>query len=771
MSMKQPMKPLQARRAAGRTAGGCALFFCALSTHAGALNAAPASQKAPLKNVAATGVKTQSAKAQSATAAQSALLAPLEGDRRILHVLNRLGFGPRPGDVERVREIGVARWIEAQLEPQNLDDSVVENKLASLSALNYSLAQLMLVYESDQLFRREQRLKKLERNGDAMPQGGAKGNLASANVLNADALNANVVADNARPQQLRPQQKRILEDARRAGWERGVSVEAVGQLATAKLLRATESNRQLQEVLVDFWSNHFNLDVRKGPVRTLRLADDRDVIRPHVWGNFRQLLGASAKSPAMLWYLDNVRSTVEQAMPQGARMRNGQAQRGQNGMARGNNRNNNRNNRRFNRNGQNTTPTSPDMSTQAAVDSMDTNAMDTNAMDTNAMDANATMMADGDAAMQNDGAMQGDATQGGAAQKVKKRMRGGINENYGRELMELHTLGVDGGYTQKDVQEVARCFSGWSIDRGNGSFQFRARAHDNGEKLVLGRVIPAGGGIRDGEIVLDMLANHASTARHIARELCTRLVSDEPSPALVERASQVFLETKGDLKSVVRSIVTSREFNSQAAFRAKIKSPFEFAVSAVRAVGGTLQVGDPTRPRGRLLLIARGTPSTNANGGGGYGGKQIKTLAREISDMGQTLFAYQAPTGWPEDSRRWVSSGALIARLNFALHLTGGEVVDAPVQLPALLKGLSGDDHEAVLNRLIGRLLGGEISASTRATLVKQMAAPSTSSPTLLDQSSKEPAPSPQKAQAAQTPPDAARLTALLLGSPEFQRR
>jgi uncharacterized protein (DUF1800 family) len=219
-----------------------------------------------------------------------------------------------------------------------------------------------------------------------------------------------------------------------------------------------------------------------------------------------------------------------------------------------------------------------------------------------------------------------------------------------------------------------------------------------------------------------------------------RLVADEPSPALIERAAKVFRETQGDLRAVTRSIITSPEFFSASAFRAKIKSPFEFAVSAVRALDGSLTLPDARRPFGRQRLVADGRASQNANGN-----RQRKSLVQSIAQLGQPLFSYQAPTGWSEDSREWVSTGALIARLNFALTLAGGEVAQVEVAPGQMLHDVAADDHNAVLNRLSNVLLGGEMSPATRGTLLTQMP--------------------------AGTPADANKLTALVLGSPEFQRR
>lgn len=535
---------------------------------------------------------------------------PLTEDQKIIHALNRLGFGPRPGDAERVRGVGLNRWMEAQLTPAALDDGAVEKKLARLTTLQLTPQQLVIAHVID--------TSNFLKQAKQQEQGQVK------------------------PVALTPRQQELMTRVEESGLPKFISHQALGELRTAKVVRAVESQRQLQEVLVDFWSNHFNLDVRKGPVRTYKIWDEREVIRPHVLGKFRTLLGASAKSPAMLFYLDNVRSTRPIEMPQ--RMQTDDKP----------------------------TPT--------------------------------------------------------------RRNRGGINENYARELMELHTLGVDGGYTQRDVQEVARCFTGWTIDREAGTFRFAPRQHDNSAKVVLGQTIPANGGIKDGERVLDILASHPATARFVARKLCVRLVADEPPATLIDKAAKTFLDTDGDLRAVVRAIVLAPEFFSTTTYRTKIKSPFEYAVSAVRALGGEVTVPDSTLRRGRTRLIVDGRPNARSSE------RLLNSLVQHIGIMGQPLFAYQAPTGYSEDSREWVSSGALVSRLNFALSLAGGQV--ANVTLPPVTT-VAKDPQE--LNQLAVRLLGGEVSAATRSTLDKELA--------------------------AQPPADSTRLTALLLGSPEFQRR
>ena len=588
-------------------------------------------------------------------------------DRQIVHVLNRLAFGPRAGDVETVRETGVLAWIDAQLRPETVDDKSVERKLSVLTTLRLTPAQLQNAYAADQVF---QKMRKVEKARDDKPAKAAPQELAADETAPPISKKAALAA---RVSQQRQQE--IAAQGRRNGFELGISVQAVGEAQNARLVRAAESNRQLTEVLVDFWSNHFNLDAKKGVVRTLRIADERDAIRPHVVGKFRDLLGASAKSPAMLFYLDNFRSTQATEIARPFKRKNRPAKR-------------------------------------PIVDGV---AM---------TDAEMDEMADFE---------------------MPKKMRGGINENYARELMELHTLGVGGGYSQKDVQEVARCFTGWSFDPQSGEFAFRPRQHDNGAKVVLGRAIPANGGIRDGEIVLDILAQNPATARHLSRRLCRRFVADEPPPALVERAAQVFLKSGGNLRATTRTIVTSPEFF--AATGSKIKSPFEFAVSCVRALNGTIEVLDAKIPRQRLVLIANGVATL---GRGNARAKGVRTLPRELATMGQPLFGFQAPTGWPEDSRSWVSAGALVARLNFSLALAGGSIDG--IRLPTLRA--QGENPAVRVQNLAMALLGTPLSPATQATIEKQLA------------------------------PDAAGLRpvgadgfdtwktcALILGSPEFQRR
>jgi uncharacterized protein (DUF1800 family) len=613
---------------------------------------------------------------------------------RIVHVLNRLGFGPRPTDIAVVKKIGIKAYIEMQLNPDRIDDSAVETKLKDFPELQLSDADIESTYNGfiiadEEAARLRRELVKMQ--AKTMDQGASgTGSAGATPVAGTGGGTTQVGTSPAGATQVKPDRQAIREmvlanpdlekqvDQTRLDLETKAAPIALlhEQFMASKLIRAVESTRQLQEVLVDFWGNHFNIDERKAPCGVLKVLDDRDAIRPHIWGKFRDLLEATAKSPAMLVYLDNFQS-VSDTLPTPYRGR----RLGRYAM-------------------QNNVPTTP----------------------------------------------------------PKRKI--GLNENYGRELMELHTLGVNGGYNQQDVHEVARCFTGWGIAlpqvgrfkvnryAQSGEFEFHPKLHDDGDKTVLGHHIPAGGGMRDGEEVLDMLANDPATQKHISYELCQRLVCDEPPYSLVSKCIETWEHTDGDLRSVVRTIVTSPEFFSNVSVRQKIKSPFEFAVSAVRALGGTLEpdalVSEKQLPREANQLI-------RPPGGGGFIDLNTTSLLGQIGTMGEPLFQYLAPTGYPEDSRKWVSSGALISRLNFALALTQGRIKD--VKLEDLSED-SGDERDPnqLIDKMASRILNGQLSPSTRATLTDQVSTASTN--TSMSGTLKP-----------------AQVAALLLGSPEFQRR
>jgi uncharacterized protein (DUF1800 family) len=500
---------------------------------------------------------------------------PLTEDQRIRHVLDRLGYGPRPGDVDRVREMGLAAYIERQLDPARIPDPA----------------------------------------GDRIVDGHAALGLHTADLVHAYPF------------------RRVARDRAAAGepFEERRPADVVAEMKSAKIMRAVLSERQLQEVMVDFWFNHFNVYAQKDVIRWMLPAYEREAIRPHALGRFRDLVEATARHPAMLFYLDNWVSTREDTAPAGP----------------------------------------------------------------------------------------------------GKPRRAGLNENYARELLELHTLGVDGGYTERDVVEVARCFTGWTIraPHQGGGFFFRRSAHDPGEKRVLGHLIAAGGGESDGLAVIDLLARHPSTARFIATKLVRRFVSDEPPPAVVDRAAAAFERTDGDIRAVLVAIVTAPEFFSAEVYRAKVKTPLELVVASVRALGGDIapRSSGPERPTS-----------------GGAGG-----LARRIAALGEPLYEAQAPTGYPDTAHAWVNTGTLIARMNFALALSQASIPGVEVDLD---RALGGPDVADPVARVVDRLLHGDAAPETRRTLAARDADVETDGGRRGDAG-------------------LATLVGLALGSPEFQRR
>ena len=578
---------------------------------------------------------------------------PLTEDQKIAHVLSRLGYGARPGDIERIRQIGLKTYIYQQLQPEQIADADVESHLSEFTVLQEPANQLAQKYTEG--LRAVRELQKAAQKAQFAKQ--AQMTDAAGDAKMADTMTAEDSTQKKSAQKrealanLTEEQRQRLQQLRQQGAGKSGIGGGIIQLTNAKIIRAVESQKQLNEVMADFWSNHFNIDIRKSQCRVLKIADDRDVIRKYQWGRFRDFLGASAKSPAMLVYLDNYQSSVPRTIPVRVQQR-----------------------------------------------------------------------------------MQGNPN----LAKVMQRAQGGINENYAREIMELHTLGVDGGYTQKDVQEVARCLTGWTIQRGQGAFEFDARRHDNGEKTVLGHQIPAGGGIQDGETVLDILASHPATIKHISTQLCQKLVADGPPTSIVNKCIATWQRTDGNLREVVRTIVTSPEFFSRAAYRQKIKSPFEFAVSAIRALGGTVAIGADG------LQIRYAALKDNGKGGGVLQAR----LPGQISAMGEPLFQCQPPTGYSTDSRKWISTGALIARLNYALRLTTGQIPDADLMATHSLVPASQTPAENV-NFLGNLLLHGEMTPPTRATILKEVKASQTSGDSI----------------------GTRRIAALILGSPEFQRR
>jgi len=610
----------------------------------------------------------------------------LSKDRQVLHVLNRMAFGPRPGDVDRVRGLGVEKWIRQQLQPLLIaEDPIVDARLRPLATLQLPTWQIYETYQPpappvaippppppprplEQLVSPEQ-LQKLS-------NGTAEERLATIGAIPAE--NVGPVLAMLTPRMLEglPEVQKLAEKARQAEMDRRrisgrVVVQGLNGLLTAeqqrvtrqgtveerrsllmsldaatrkqvlralppaalagipelqrealaarqppmfvnqelidnKLYRALYSNRQLEEVLVDFWLNHFNVFNGKGPARMLLTSYERDAIRPNVLGKFRDLLLATARHPAMLHYLDNWQSQAprEDLAPPPANVR-----------------------------------------------------------------------------------------------------RPGLNENYGRELMELHTLGVDGGYTQDDIIAVARAFTGWTIYDPNriAEFQFNPAFHDRKEKTVLGRRIPAGGGEQDGVLVIDILAAHPSTARFISKKLAQRFVADDPPASLVDGMAKTFTATGGDLRAVVETMLMSREFLSEGAWQAKLKSPFEMVVSAVRALGA--DVTDPT------------------------------ALGQRITELGQPLYGKAEPTGYSTTADAWANSAGFLGRINFAGALAAGQIDGVKVD-PARLP----NNGDAAARRLLG-------TAASPATL------------------------SQLEKKGASQPLSPASVAAVVIASPDFQRR
>ena len=504
--------------------------------------------------LALLGVATPALHAQALSARDSAL-----------HALSRLAYGPRPGDVERVTAMGVRRWIDAQLAPERLADARAEHAVAGFAVLKTDPTELAQRFVTARRERARRQREEGMAPADSMPM---------------------MLLGEAGP----------FAELRRLGGE-------VQQIA---VVRATLSERQLYEVMVDFWTNHFNVFFAKGAERYLLPSYIEHTIRPRALGRFEDLLIATAQSPAMLFYLDNVQSVAPGSQP-------------------------------------------------PQLDRL---------------------------------TRRGGPRADSLRERLEKQMPRGINENYARELLELHTLGVDGGYTQQDVQQVARILTGWGVRRpGIGAaFEFHAWAHDNGEKTVLG-VRFRGNGMQEGLDLLKLLARHHATMHFVSAKLCARFVADEPPDGCIDAAVDAWHESDGDIRAVVRAIVRSPDFWSPRAFRAKVKTPLEFVVSAVRAVGAT--------------------PDTTVQ------------LAQVVTKLGQPLYLQAAPTGYPETQADWVNSGALLQRMNVAVGLAAGRLPGVTVNLDAVLP--TGDER-AVIASVNDRLLGGAMSEQTRMVLLRELA-------------------------------------------------
>ncbi len=651
--------------------------------------------------------------ALGAATASSPFDQKLSADQQIIHALNRLAFGPRPGDVEEVRRIGVAKWIQQQLHPDQIaENPVLDARLKPLESVRMDLADVVKDYtpqpatpmmmapanvltvtpesnavrqiiqtgtpemraavlktmEPDQRrealsllppdiedklpeeYRKEAEEARQARQAEQQKQNRIRNpplnellnpdQLAAINSGNRDQILAvyQYLDPQKRTQVLRmmgPQRFADVPELRREMQKQQAPRQVVSEdLKEAKVFRAIYSNRQLEEVLVDFWFNHFNVDVAKN-VQTQGLQTqnmihlligsyERDAIRPHVFGHFKDLLLATARHPAMLYYLDNWESIAPAAFEVGPFAP-----------------------RRGNLNG---VPNS---------------------------------------------ILPGPLGQ----------VPHGLNENYGREVMELHTLGVKGGYTQDDVINVARCFTGWTVrDPEQPEFIFAPFMHDMGEKTVLGHKIPAGRGEEDGLAVIDILAHHPATAKFISRELAQRFVADDPPQALVDRMAQTFLKSDGDLRAVLETMFTSPEFFSEGAWQSKTKSPFEMVVSAARALGGDV---------------------TDAY-----------ALVQKVADLGEPLYNKLPPTGYPNTGETWLSSQGIMGRISFSASIASGSLAGVKLD-PAAFEG---KDTAGITRGILGRDPTPETEAALeQGTAGKDLTAPF--------------------------------IASLVLGSPDFQRR
>ncbi len=514
-------------------------------------------------------------------------------DQQVQQVLNRLAFGPRPGEAAAVSAMGVDRWIKQQLHPETISDKAADVVLARYTALETPTSDIVASYQATQQAQQQQK-----RQAAAMGDTVGKPQISQLAV-----------------QQVARNQPGAVQLPQRAN----------ADLQSSLITRAVISDRQLYEVMVDFWENHFSVYQGKGQTRLFLTEYDRDVIRPYALGNFRQLLGAVAHSPAMLFYLDNWQSQADSVHPTLTQVQSGRAGRGGRG---------------------------------------------------------ALVVAAGRG--------RGVAGRPGvlpAQAAAAARQKRGLNENYARELMELHTLGVDGGYTQHDVIEVARALTGWSIAmQQGGGFIFRPEMHDAGEKVVLGHTIPAGRGLEDGEEVLDIVAQSPATAKFITTKLARRFISDDPPPSVVDRCSQIFTATKGDIRETVGCVVTSPEFFSKAAYRAKVKTPFEVVVSAFRAVNA----------------IPDATPRP----------------AQPVAQLGEPLFGRQTPDGWPDRGDAWMNTGAILNRINFGITLASGGVPGVTLGKVPEIESLRSATREQQVDGVIQLLFGGDASPETRNILL-----------------------------------------------------
>ncbi|HEY4742104.1 MAG TPA: DUF1800 domain-containing protein [Candidatus Acidoferrales bacterium] len=596
----------------------------------------------PASHVRANGESTETSSLVSSKSSKSFKgklpITELSEDEAILHALNRLAYGPRPGDIENVRKMGLEKWIDQQLHPESIDDSALDARLEQYPTLRMSSKKLLDEFPPPQQAAKKEGVTK-EAYQEQMKEKSREA-VAQAQTTGPNAQAAAQLAKIQGPQRI------------------------VAELSMAKLDRAIYSHRQLEAVMEDFWYNHFNVFVQKDSDKWLVTAYVRDTIRPHTLGKFQDLLVDTARSPAMLIYLDNWLSVDPIAY---------QRQQAEAAMRR----------QRF-------------QGVFAGVE------------------------------MPQPGTFPPPYNNPNAPPRVPpKKQDKGLNENYGREVMELHTLGVDGGYTQQDVIQMARCLTGWTVHepRRDPEFFFDVKLHTEGKKVVLGHTFNYGG-MKDGEDALKMLANNPNAAKFISTKLARHFVSDNPPPALVDRMAHSYLSSGGDIRVLMKTMIYSREFWSREAFRAKVKEPFELAASTARALNADAEITLP--------------------------------LVQWVGRMGEPLFQAQPPTGYSDKAEMWVNTGALLNRLNFALSLSSNKISGTSVNLESMLGPDAGSDPQVALSTAINLFLDGQIAPLTRQTLEGRMD-------------------DPQIVQAKLDDPvkhvNQALVAGLVLGAPEFQRR
>jgi len=727
------------------------------------------SMRALVAGVLCVLVAGQPVVAAAAVSKPAASTQQIQGEQRVLHALNRFTFGPRPGDVAAVQTIGLKRWFEQQLNSSSIDDSALDQRLEMFPAMKMSQAEMIRRYPSPQVLRQmierniplpsdpvehaiyadeiafykaaraKQEAKQAadaKANGETMSPAMTKDSEESKDkaALPGDGVDPAVPAMATHEEQFYsgleavkilnlPPDERIrrilamppseliafrksLSQAELAEAAEGLSPmeretlaalqgspRMIGaELLQSRMLRDVYSERQLEAVMTDFWLNHFNVYIKKNQNEPYMLpAYERETIRPHALGKFEDLLVATAKSPAMLMYLDNWQSIGPDSI-----------------------------------------------------------------------------------AAKNGGRFAQYAQNPQVKQALKDR---GLNENYARELMELHTLGVQcevsadrpvnmldkacgQGYTQQDVTQVAKVLTGWTIDQPfrSGGYQFEPRRHEPGTKTVLGKTIGESGE-SEGLQVLHMLAASPATAKFISTKLAVRFVSDTPPPTLVDRMAKAFLASNGDIKTVLRTMFDSPEFWSPEVYRAKMKTPEEFVVSAVRASGADVKNAIP--------------------------------LVQSLEKLGMPLYGMQTPNGYSWMAETWVNTGDLVSRMNFALGLSSDRIPGVQTDWTRLLgetgAGMApvalkeGDAAAAKEAKLELLLLGQAVSDRTRSTVLQQFQNQGMQQQAEKDFSIRandfEPMAqvlNPAALKPTGRPPldrEAAMMAGLLLGSPEFQRR